>query len=193
MMPRVWAITDPSLSDDELVRRAEAACAAGKDALCIHLRDKSRGPNALRPVAVRLRVATRAHGAWLTIGDHPSLADDVGADAAHGWTGRGTRTVWSVPAHADGDVRRAVASGAEVVLVSPIFASPEKGRPRGVAAIEAAHALAPELAVFALGGVDTSNARACFEAGASGVAVMRAVFSAGDPAEAVRSLLHVLG
>lgn len=192
MIPRLWAITEPALGDDELVRRAEIAAATAKGALCIHLRDKARGAEALAPIAARLRAATRAHGAWLAIGDHPALADAVDADAAHGWAGRGARPAWSVPARSDDDVRRARAAGADVLLVSPIFATPNKGAPRGVGAISSARALAPGLRVYALGGIDATNARACVEAGADGVAVIRALFGAADVAAATRSLLDAI-
>lgn len=192
MMPRVWAITAPVLSDDELARRVTAACAVGKDALCIHLRDKLRDAARLRPLAVRLREATRAGGSWLAVGDHPALAGEVGADVAHGWAGRAGRAPWSVPVHTDDDVRRALDVGADVALVSPVFASPGKGSARGLDAIVSARALAPRLALYALGGVDASNARACLDAGADGVAVVRAVFLAANPARAVSELLRIL-
>ena len=192
MIPRLWAITDPALGDDELVRRAAIAAAIAKGALCIHLRDKARGADALAPIAARLRAATRAHGAWLAIGDHPALADAVDADVAHGWAGRAARGTWSVPAHSDDDVRRALAARADVVLVSPIFATPGKGAPRGAGAISSARALAPGLRVYALGGIDATNARACVAAGAHGVAVIRALLGADDVAVATRALLDAL-
>jgi thiamine-phosphate pyrophosphorylase len=45
------------------------------------------------------------------------------------------------------------------------------------------------LPVYALGGVDPTNARSCIDAGAAGVAVMGYVMRADDPAVAVKELL----
>ncbi len=78
-------------------------------------------------------------------------------------------------------------------MVSPIFATPNKGAPRGLDAIREARAIAPELFLYALGGVDESNARACIDAGANGVAVVRALFSAPDPEAATVALLRAIG
>ena len=48
------------------------------------------------------------------------------------------------------------------------------------------------LPVFALGGVDGSNARRCVAAGACGVAVMGTVMRADDPAAVVAGLVDAL-
>ena len=68
----------------------------------------------------------------------------------------------------------------EVVLVAP---------PRGVTALARARALAgPYTKVLALGGIDASSAPLCREAGAGGVAVIRALLLAPDPARVAVAL-----
>jgi acyl carrier protein len=95
----------------------------------------------------------------------------------------------SVPAHTDADIARAAREGATAVYVSPIFETPGKSAARGLAAISAARAIGgPELLLYALGGVDATNAEACVAAGADGVAVIRAFFDAESPSAALGDL-----
>lgn len=81
--------------------------------------------------------------------------------------------------HDHAELAQAAREGADAALLSPIFASPGKGAPLGLAALTDARAAFPGLPLHALGGVDASNARACLDSGASGVAVIRAAL---DPA-----------
>jgi thiamine-phosphate pyrophosphorylase len=74
------------------------------------------------------------------------------------------------------------------VLVSPIFDTPGKV-PRGVEALRTARAMRPDVSLFALGGINAANAMTCYRAGATGVAVMRALLDAADPAAVARALL----
>jgi thiamine-phosphate pyrophosphorylase len=94
----------------------------------------------------------------------------------------------SVAAHEQGEVDRARARGASAVLVSPVFASPGKGEPRGTAFLSEARSRAGTLRVYALGGVDESNAASCRRAGADGVAIVRAIWGAGDVRAIVRAI-----
>lgn len=80
---------------------------------------------------------------------------------------------------------RLAVSGA---FVSPIFASPGKGAPRGLEALRRARVLAPRVRLYALGGVTVTEAPACFTAGAHGVAVVRALYDAPRPGEIARRL-----
>ncbi|HEY8075187.1 MAG TPA: thiamine phosphate synthase, partial [Labilithrix sp.] len=83
------------------------------------------------------------------------------------------------------DVIAAAREGASAVYVSPIFATPGKGAPRGLDAIRRARELAGDMLVYALGGVDASNAAACITAGADGVALIRAFFDADSPRDSL--------
>ncbi|MDB4947204.1 MAG: Thiamin-phosphate pyrophosphorylase, partial [Labilithrix sp.] len=92
-------------------------------------------------------------------------------------------------AHDEDDVAGALRGGADAVLVSPIFATPGKGVPRGVQALTAACALASgAVEVVALGGVDVDQAAMCAAAGAHGVAVIRALHDAASPRETAAGL-----
>lgn len=162
--------------------------------LCVQLRDPALPAGALFALGLRLREVTAAMGAALVVNDRLDLALLLGADGVH--LGRrsvavedaralldrnGRERAWiSVACHDVGDVARAAEAGADAAVLSPIFASPGKGPPLGLAALgEARRALdaaGPDrrVALIALGSVDAGTARACVEAGADGVAAIRA-------------------
>jgi thiamine-phosphate pyrophosphorylase len=203
MTPLLFLVTDPRYPVAHVERVVlEVARALPRGALGVQLRDKTRTSTELRPLAVRLADLARANEALFVLNGDVTLAREVGADGVHlggdaphvdeareafpdGWI--------SVAAHSDDDVRRAAASAVNAVLVSPVFDTPGKGPPRGLAAVEsAAHLARGRLAVHALGGIDATRARACREAGADGVAVIRALFEAGDPAGEARAIWKAL-
>lgn len=136
-------------------------------------------------------------GAPLLINDRVDVALAVGAAGVHLPGGGlpvhearamlGPEALIGCSCHAPEEVAQASRAGADYAVFSPIFAVPGKGEPQGLAALSLAVRAAP-LPVFALGGVDASNALACIEAGARGVACIRSVFAAADPAAAAIAL-----
>lgn len=210
MRPRIILVTDPAYGDDGIVRCVETvgrALPAGS--LCVQLRDKQRAIVSLRVFASRVRLVTRSVGASLVINGDAALARDVGADGVHlgrdGGTVAQARSIcgaraWiSVSAHSDGAVRRAVRDGADAVLVSPVFpsrppsvlAAEKEGR--GLDALRSARAIGDgRIALYALGGVDADNTRACAEAGADGVAVVRALLASPEVARVAKAMHDAL-
>ena len=210
MGPRLILVTDPVFGDDAIVKCVEAVAGELPSGwLCVQLRDKQRALVSLRVFASRLRLVTRAVGAMFVVNGDARLARDVGADGVH--LGRDAGTVkeardllgakaWvSVSAHSDSAVRRGAAEGADGVLVSPVFPSrppsvlaPSK-EGRGLDALRSAKVVAAgRIAVYALGGVDADNTRACVEAGADGVAVVRALLASPEPARVGRAIESAL-
>ena len=203
MTPRIILVTDPRYGLDLTARVVRwAAAALGPQRLLVQLRDK-QGGEAARTVAARaLRDVTREVRALLVINGDTALAHAVGADGVHLPSTKhgddeplasrvaeararlGDGAFVTAAAHDDADVDAADRAGATAAMVSPIFATPGKGQARGVAAITSARAVvdasrrAPSLLLYALGGVTTGAAAACYEAGADGVAVIRALYDA---------------
>ena len=211
--PKLVLVTDPSFGDDVILRCVGAVAAAlPRGALCVQLRDKRRPVSSLRLFAIQLRAATKKAGALLVINGQPRLARDVEADGVH--LGGGAETVaearaligrpaWvSIAAHTADDVRRAVDTGADAVLVSPVFETRSPGitagsgiekRPRGLDALREARAIAGRrVSLFALGGVTIERVRPCAEAGADGVAVLRALLASGRPGPVARVIHDAL-
>ena len=211
--PSVFLVTDPRWSlarTEDVIERAGHALGPG--ALAVQLRDKAASLVDLARTARALRAVTARVGALLLVNapGTPALrvAVEAGADGAHvpcvpeqiaeARTRLGSVSWISTPAHTDDAVAVARDAGATSVLVSPIFETPGKGPPRGVAALAAARSLSlslspspspsRELVVLALGGVEASRAAACAAAGAHGVAVIRALLDADDPAAMARAL-----
>jgi thiamine-phosphate pyrophosphorylase len=196
--PRVLLITDASFPDETVVQVVgEVGRALAVGTFAVQLRDTDRAPRDRAAWALRLRDVTRAVGAALIVNGDVALARSVGADGVHFGGGASAEALasgdglWrSVAAHAGADVVAAKLARVDAVLVSPVFETPGKGSARGVAAIVEARAFAEGVvSVIALGGITGARAQACFDAGAHGVAVIRALLGADRPADVARSLV----
>lgn len=119
---------------------------------------------------VRAAIALGADGVHL--GQHDPGAEL--AKAAGLMLGRSVTT----PAQA----LEAQAEGATYVGAGPIWETPSKPDAEQAIGLEGLRAIAEAVAipVVAIGGIDASNARACIEAGATGVAVVRAAAAAAE-------------
>jgi thiamine-phosphate pyrophosphorylase len=78
--------------------------------------------------------------------------------------------LFAVSCHSVAELQRSQA--ADFAVFGPVFASPGKGSGVGLYALREAVSASP-IPVFALGGIDQSNAQTCIDAGASGVAAIR--------------------
>jgi thiamine-phosphate pyrophosphorylase len=80
------------------------------------------------------------------------------------------------------DARAAEAEGASYVGAGPVWATPSKPDADPPIGLDGLRAIceAVTIPVVAIGGIDVSNARACIEAGAAGVAVVRAAERAAE-------------
>jgi thiamine-phosphate pyrophosphorylase len=88
------------------------------------------------------------------------------------------------------EAKTAEADGADYVGLGPVFATYSKsglGEPIGPAGVEEVVA-AVDLPVVGIGGIDADNAGEVLGAGAAGVAMIRAVLAAPDPAATVRAI-----
>jgi thiamine-phosphate pyrophosphorylase len=192
----VYLVTDPSCPD--LASVVAAAVEGGVS--CVQVRDKKASPRerAERVAAIREIVGGRVPvlvdddldaaraGDGLHVG-----SDDVPPSVARAALGPTAVIGWSVgePAQLD-DLEQLTAC--DYIAASPVWATPTKadaGRPLGLAGVGAlAHRLAGRLPLVAIGGIDATNAGEVISAGADGVAVVRAICMADDPAAAARAL-----
>lgn len=98
-------------------------------------------------------------------------------------------------AHTLEEVKKAYSLGFQFITLSPIFETPSKQgilQPVGPDLIRRAKIQCPNLPVIALGGINPATARECINAGADGIAVMRAICSAANPKTAARELTDIL-
>lgn len=174
--------------------------------LALHLRLRDATASRLLDFASELSGSAAATGGWCVVNERLDVALAAGAQAVQlGRTGlpvavareviRQAEEAGGGPAlgasvHAEAEAREAVADGASYVVLGTIFAScTHPGvRPQGAAIVERCRTIG--VPVVAIGGVDAVGASALRRAGASGLAVVRAVWGAEDPVEASGRLIR---
>ena len=178
-----------------------ATAALDGGATVIQLRDKKATTRTLVEEGLALRALTRERGALLIINDRIDVALAIDADGAH--VGQdddmpvalarkllGPDRILGVSAGNLEEAHVAVAGGADYLGVGPIYATHTKanaGEPVGLSLItELANRYSTRL--IAIGSIKADNAAAVIQAGAMGIAVIRAVVSAEDIVAATRAL-----
>ena len=192
---RLIAITD-SLRDgvEGLAGRAQAAVRGG--ATMVHLRLPEESPRVLCEAAhaiqstlpqVPLVVNGRFDVALAVgaIGVHLGV-DDLSPEAVR----RVTPPGFVIGASVGNDAEVARAEHADFVGIGPVFGHVVTGGGTGPLGVDGFAALAGRChrPAVAIGGVDADNAAAVMGAGASGIAVISALFGSRDPASAARAL-----
>lgn len=190
-LPRVLLVTALDVVPEgefwARMERVEALAPEVRARMGVQARDPQLSGRAFFAWSRKLRERTRALGMSFWVNDRLDVAQCLGADGVHlGRRSVGVRDARvllgpgvkiSRSCHAPGEVCEAAREGADMALLSPVFASPGKGAALGVGALREARRLleAEGLGIFvcALGGVRAENAGACFEAGADGVAAIR--------------------
>jgi thiamine-phosphate pyrophosphorylase len=172
-----------------------AAIRGGVDV--VQVRDRSLPDGRLLDALGEARLVTAAHGIPLGVNDRPDLAvlaradfvhvgqDDIPVEAARAF---GLPVGLSTHAAAEIDAARA-----DYIAVGPVHATPTKqGRPAvGLELVRYAAATAT-LPWFAIGGIEAANVVDVVAAGATRVAVVRAIVEADDPERAARELRAAL-
>ena len=188
-----------AVTDDRVLSlpdfRSRAEHLALGPAYAIHLRGTLPGREFLA-LADRLRELTAASGTRLFVHDRLDVARLCGADGVHlpaaGVPTPAARALLAPPAllgrstHSAAEARAAAAAGCDYVFLGHIWeTATHPGRPPlGPAAIAAAR----PADVIAIGGITAGTALLAARAGAAGVAAIRALWDAPDPAAAARAL-----
>lgn len=192
---RLVAITD-SLRDgiDGLAERAASVVRGGASMLQLRLPDES--PRTLVEVARALRRV--APGVALLVNERADVALAADADGVHvgsdGLSPAALRRI--VPAGfiigvsvgSDADVERV--AEADYVAIGPVFGSGRaSGETRALGVVRFAELAGRcRLPAVAIGGITPTNADEVRAAGASGIAVISALFGAADPMLAARAI-----
>ena len=199
VLPRLHAITDERIArrpDLDVVAR-ELAGAAGHE-LALHARghalsglehfDLANRLSAYRPTRLivndRLDVALAVGADGVQLG-HSSLDVEEARRLNVGW--------WiGKSVHDLAEAEAARASGADYLVVGPVFPTPtHAGRePLGPARLGAIARLG--IPTIAIGGVTAERVPELRDAGAHGIAAIRALWDAADPAAAARQMLEEL-
>jgi thiamine-phosphate diphosphorylase len=198
-LPRVHAFTDAELlAQPDLGIRA-AAIAAGGSAVALHARARGERTATLEAAALRLLALARPPEASLFVNERSDLAAAIGAsgvqlarpDLAPSDARRVLRSGWiGCSVHNPDEARAAVREGADFLVVGSIYPTDSHpGRPaRGLGLVRDAVALG--VPVIAIGGITPERAAEVKAAGAYGVAAIRALWHAPDPAAATLAMLE---
>ena len=198
-LPHLHAVTDERIARrPDLERVAAELAAAGAGQLAFHARGHEL--SGLEHYDLSLRLAAYPP-TRLFINDRLDIALAVGAAGVH--LGRGSLPVdaarrldptWWIgkSVHDLDEARAAQAEGADYLFLGPVFPTathPDRA-PVGLGVLRDVARLG--LPVVAIGGVTVERVRGIRDAGAYGVAAIRAVWDAPEPAVPVRRMLKEL-
>jgi thiamine-phosphate pyrophosphorylase len=197
-MPRLHAFTDERVAClPDLADRARALAAAGGDQLALHARGRGLSGLAHHALAVRLAAHPPAS---LFVNDRLDVALAVDAGGVHlsarSLTPADARRLnpgwWiGVSVHDADEAQAARAAGADYLVIGPVFATATHADRAPLGLARFAEIARVGLPAIAIGGVTPAGARALRAAGAYGVAAIRALWDADDPADAARATLAV--
>jgi thiamine-phosphate pyrophosphorylase len=179
----------------DLAAFLEAAVRGGVD--IVQIREKELADGELLPRLEEARDVTRGLGVPLVVNDRPDLAALCEADFVH--VGQDDLPV--APARSFGvgvgqsthGPEEIDVAEADYIGVGPVYATPTKDG-RSAVGLELVRYAASRARQpwFAIGGIDETNAPDVVAAGATRIAVVRAIGDAADPERAARTLREAL-
>lgn len=196
---RLYVITDRQQTAGRSLEDVLYAAARGGLG-AVQLREKDLSARDMYSLGQRLQTLLQPQGVPLFINDRIDVALALDAAGVH-LAGHslptavarrllGPEKLLGVSTHSLADAQAAAADGADFIVFGPVFETPSKlayGPPQGLQRlIDVVQQV--NIPVLGLGGIDTSNVSQVMQAGAYGVAMIRAVLAAEDPAAATRQL-----
>jgi thiamine-phosphate pyrophosphorylase len=191
-------------SDVPPPRAAEVLCRAidgGADV--VQLRSKQAAKGEILDAALTVSAYSRRAGALFIVNDHLDVAMAADADGVH--LGQDdlplavVRRLWGPhplvgrSTHSIDQALAGVEEGADYLGVGPVHATPTKpGRPAVGTELVRLAAERVSIPWFAIGGLQRDNLDEVLAAGATRIAVVRAVCDAPDPTAAARELVQTL-
>jgi len=198
-MRGVYLVTDPRYAAQHGMEKLVAEAARG-GVSCVQLREKNTPTREFVELALRVKAVLQPFQVPLLINDRIDVALASGADGVHiGQSDMpyafarkllGPEAIIGLSVECWEDVLVAQELDVDYLGISPVFATPTKTdtrEPWGLAGVARIRAYSTHNLV-AIGGIDVTNARAVFKAGAHCVAVVSAICSAADPCRASEEL-----
>ena len=197
-LPRVHAFTDASILTAPDFGIRAAAIAAGGAAVALHARDRGSTAAALTGATLRMVALARPPEAAVFVSGRPDIAAAAGAQGVQlgaedltpvdarrvfpgGWIGRSVHSVEEAEA--------AVEEGADFLVIGSIYSTASHpDRPAGGPGLVSGAARLGR-PVIAIGGVTPEHVLELKAAGAYGVAAIRSLWNAVDPAAATLAML----
>ena len=200
---RLYVVTDRHEAAGRDLEEIVAAAAQGGVG-AIQLREKDLSARDLYALGARLQATLAPYRVPLLINDRLDVALALDAAGVH-LAGHslptavarrvlGPSKLLGVSTHSVEEARCAAEDGADFIVFGPVFTTPSKviyGPPQGLQHL-AAVVRAVRIPVMAIGGIDHTNLPQVVQAGAYGVAMIRAVLAAPDPYKATQQLRAAL-
>ena len=202
-LPRLLLITERTLMRPTFEVALLSALRGG--ARLIHLREKDLAPREVLSLLFKAQKLAEVYGAKLLVNSRGDLARAAHLDGVHlpendlsprdVRSTLGQHALCGVSTHSLETAQRAANEGADYIVFGPVF--PTQSHPETAArGLDELRAIvnAVSIPVFAIGGVDATNAAQCRQTGAHGIAVIRAVWQSEniDIEAAVRKLVEVV-
>ena len=151
----------------------------------VQIREKSLPASMLVELSSAAVEALAYSRTLVIVNDRADVAIAAGADGVHlpgtSLPVEAVRRIFGreleigVSTHSLDEAEAAAGSGAEYIFFGPIFETPGKGAPVGLATLKLVSERLGSFPVIALGGVGESNFRDVIEMGASGIAAIRSL------------------
>ena len=200
---RLYVVTDRQQTSGRALEEVAVAAARG-GAGAIQLREKDLSARDLYTLGARIQAAISPYGVPLLINDRLDVALALDAAGVH-LAGHslptaaarrqlGASKLLGVSTHSVEEARRATEDGADFIVFGPVFTTPSKvayGPPQGLQHLTMV-VRQVSIPVIAIGGIDHTNLPQVLQAGAYGVAMIRAVLAAPYPYHATQQLRAAL-
>jgi len=187
---RFYFITDDAIPEFPPVKQVEIAIQAG--ATIVQYRNKSFSSHFIEEVEA-IRDLCKCNQVPFMVNDNILLAKAVGADGVH--LGQddenplmarsilGAQAILGLSISNLSELNKSDLEPCDYIGTGPVFDTRTKPDAKAAIGFEGLEAVvkAATVPVVAIGGVDHTNAKSCFEHGAAGVAVISAVTRAEDP------------
>ncbi|HKB75996.1 MAG TPA: thiamine phosphate synthase [Myxococcales bacterium] len=191
-MVRIYLVTDRGAMPDLPGALAAALSVLPIGTAAVQLREKDLAPAALLELARALLPLCRSAKAPLLINTRLEVVKAARADGVHLPAGGppiadarrqlGPGALIGRSCHSSAEVALAARDGADFAVFGPVWETPGK-KPQGMTALHEA-TKAASLPVYAIGGVTPPRAKRAVSAGAYGVACIRSILGAPNPAAA---------
>lgn len=193
--------SDSFESEDEFLDAVASALEGGVD--IVQLREKKMGASKVLELGRKVKLLCSQYDATFIVNDRIDIAAILEADGVH--LGQddldvksareilGANAIVGISTHEPNHALKAVEDGADYIGVGPVFATPTKqGKtPVGLEYVKWASDNI-QIPFFAIGGIDGENISQVVEAGATKVAVVRAIINAKSPCKSAQSFIEEL-
>ena len=189
-------------SDVDFLNVIEKSIRGGVD--IIQLREKNEKEKKVLKLAKEIKKIVSGTKVLFIINDHVDIALSVDADGVHlgqddlpleaGRKIAPDGFIIGLSTHSIEQGREALKSCADYLGAGPVFATPTKPdyKPAGLEYVKWASENIKEIPFFAIGGIDERNIDKVINAGASRIAVVRAIMNAQDPFKVASQLKNKL-